>query len=91
MHAPHYPPQPAQPSSQHGTPPMTETVTIGEREFRIGAWYAPRKPGAMVKLRQIVRRHPIAIEYRVNLVNARIRSCEPYVFLRWAGEEVPAP
>lgn len=62
------------------------TVTIGNREFRIGAWYAPsaesvwRKP---VRLDRLARRGA-----HYNIGGDCPVQCSRRNWLRWAGDEV---
>jgi hypothetical protein len=75
---------------------MSETVTIGGREFRIGATYAPQpKPGVTSHRRKTLLKYvPVAgwprlapwVEYRNK--NGRTERSSADAWFKWAGGEV---
>ena len=83
-----------------------ETVTIGGREFRVGATYAPKRPGLARKPRRLqglssdercrrsgMNRPGGTVYYATKYRNGDWWSatCSAVQWLRWAGEEVAQP
>lgn len=77
---------------------MTEAVKIGDREFRVGAWYAAKLPGRQHK-RKFELYNPSM--YRTSDGMNRpggtvfywrrgldLRQCSAVAWINWAGDEV---
>lgn len=84
----------------------SETVTIGGREFRVGATYAPKRPGLTRRPRQFQGFHPFTLCWMTNMNRPGgtvtygvrdqdgglwCRNCSAVQWLRWAGDEVAQP
>ncbi len=70
---------------------MSETVTIGGREFRIGSWYGPKKGSANNrKLEWVGKIKPHwAVDVRYLRPDGQTRLMSAASWSQWAGEEVP--
>ncbi len=74
---------------------MSETVTIGGRAFRVGAWYGPKRGKGKAKPRRFMG--VVEVTWAPGVDKGVIyRDASPYrtgilvpTWLRWAGEEVP--
>ncbi len=79
------------------------TITIGGREFRVGATYAPKRPGPSRKPRRLQGFDPATscwmsgmnrpggtITYGIRDRDGEMwcRNCSAEQWLRWAGDEV---
>ena len=66
---------------------MSETVTIGDREFRIGAWYGSRRCAVRRRRFLAVRcsTHTY-VEYQAR--NGETYAIAPQSWTKWAGEEI---
>ncbi len=70
---------------------MSDTITIGGREFRVGAWYHPRRRQGMGPARKLLAYRAEFewpyVEYEAR--NGRVyRNLGPKGWTDWAGDEV---
>lgn len=63
------------------------TVKIGDREFRVGATYAPRVEGGRTRILKVTWSQYAEVEW-AHAANSPWRICSYRAWLRWAGDEV---
>ena len=65
---------------------MTDTITIGGREFRVGATYAPLKPDSEDQPRTLIAHSERHVWHQPR--GGIPHKTSKYRWLRWAGDEV---
>jgi hypothetical protein len=63
------------------------TITIGGREFRVGAAYRPRLGDSRPRILMVAWDKLAEVEW-AHTVNSPWRICSYRAWLRWAGDEV---
>ena len=69
---------------------MSDTITIGVREFRVGATYRPRFGVGRPRILAVASGCRAEVEW-AHTVNSPWRVCSYRAWLRWAGDEVAQP
>lgn len=67
---------------------MTDTVTIGGREFRVGAVYAPKRPGKTGPRHRTFLGGKMSGDVTYADYRENVRTCWCMTWWEWAGEEV---
>ena len=65
---------------------MTDTVRIGDREFRVGAWYLPANPKSRIASRKL-HAYLLGVVWWADKADRRFWISRRQ-WLRWAGDEV---